>query len=91
MRFTNLDDTNFVALTFAMDGAHEFAIKIDAGCSLSIFGDVLDSGGTGGMKTMFDADVNALDADGGTLADLTSITAEADTGSVDMELYIAMI
>jgi len=91
MRFTNIDDTNFITLTFAMDGTHEFAVKVDAGCSLSLFGDVGDTGTSGGFKTMFDADVNALDTDGGTLADLVSIHAIADTGSVDLEVYMAMI
>ena len=91
MRFTNIDDTNFITLTFAMDGTHEFAVKVDAGCSLSLFGDIGDTGSSGGFKTMFDADVNALDSDSGTLADLVSIHAIANTGSCDMEIYMAMI
>tara|TARA_R100001594_G_scaffold137108_1_gene179912 strand:+ start:55 stop:552 length:498 start_codon:yes stop_codon:yes gene_type:complete len=88
MRFTNIDDTNHIVLTFATENSHEFAIKVDAGCSLSIFGDVIDTGTTGGMKSMFDASASALTV---ALEKLVSITADADTGNCDMEIYIAMI
>ena len=66
----------------------EFAVKIDSGCSLSIFGDIGDTGSTGGFKSMFDAKETALTV---ALDHLKSITALADTASVDLELYIAMI
>jgi hypothetical protein len=88
MRFTNLDDTNHVTLIFATAGSHEFAVKVDAGCSLSIFGDVIDTGASGGFMSMFDANTSALTV---ALDNLGSITAEANTSACDMEIYIALI
>ena len=81
MRFTNLDDTNHVVLTFANADADEFAIKIDKGQSFLVFGDA-----AGGMAAMMDAKDSALSL---SLNNITSITADADTASCDMEIYIA--
>jgi len=89
MRFTNIDDTNHIVLTFATENAHEFCIKVDAGCSLCLFGDVKDTGTSGGMKSMFDANTGAISTVA--LEKLVTVTATADTGSCDMEIYIAMI
>jgi hypothetical protein len=89
MRFTNVDDTNFISLIFETEGDHEFVIKLDAGCSLSIFGDIGDTGSTGGFMSMFDA--NTTDVGTGTLDNLKSIHAISDTAACDMELYVAII
>ena len=81
VRFTNLDDTNHLILTFANENDDEFAIKLDAGRSLFIAGDV-----SGGLADMFDALDSALSL---SLGDFKSITADADTGSCDMEVFVA--
>jgi len=58
MRFTNLDDTNFIALTFKNENDDEFAVKVDAGHSFIYPGD--NSGGV--VDTM-----DAIDGTGLTL------------------------
>ena len=82
MRFSNLDDTNHIVLTFANENDDEVAVKLDAGQSFIWNGD-----NSGGMVDVMDA----IDGTGLSLAlgDLKSITADADTASCDMEIYIA--
>ena len=82
LRFSNLDDTNFITLTFANENDDEFAVKLDKGHSLIVCGDV-----AGGMADMIDA----IDGTGLTysLGDLKSITADADTATCDLEIYVA--
>ena len=82
LRFTNLDDTNFIVLTFANSDDDEFAVKVDAGRSFILAGDV--SGGGAAM-------IDAIDGTGLSLSlgDLKSVTADADTASCDMEIFIA--
>ena len=84
IRFTNLDDTNFIVLTFKNEDDDEFAIKLDAGHSFIYPGD--NSGGV--VDTM-----DAIAATGLTLAlgDLVNVTADADTASCDMEIFIASV
>jgi len=84
IRFTNLDDTNFIALTFKNENDDEFAIKLDAGHSFIYPGD--NSGGV--VDTM-----DAIAATGLTLAlgDLVNVTADADTASCDMEIFVASV
>ena len=84
IRFTNLDDTNFVTLTFKNENDDEFAIKVDAGHSFIFPGD--NSGGV--VDTM-----DAIDGTGLTLSlgDLVNVTADADTGSCDMEIFVASV
>lgn len=84
MRFTNLDDTNFIVLTFKNEDNDEFAVKLDAGHSFIYPGD--NSGGV----------VDTMDAIDGTglslsLGDLVNVTADADTASCDMEIFIASV
>ena len=55
MRFTNLDDTNHVVLTFQNGNDDEFAIKLDKGHSFMVFGDA-----AGGMAGIMDALGSAL-------------------------------
>jgi hypothetical protein len=81
MRFSNLDDTNHLVLTFANGNDDEFAIKLDRGHSFMIVGDA-----AGGMVGMIDASGSALSLD---LDNIKSITADADGASVDLEMYIA--
>ena len=81
MRFTNLDDTNFIVLTFANENDDEAAIKVDAGNSFVVFGD-----NSGGMADVMDAKDSALSL---SLGDMKSITADADTASCDLEIFVA--
>ena len=82
MRFTNLDDTNHITLTFKNEHNDEFAVKLDKGQSFIYNGDI--SGGV--VDTM-----DAIDGTGLTmsLGDLVNVTADADTASCDMEIFVA--
>ena len=82
LRFSNLDDTNHIVLTFANENDDEAAIKLDAGQSF-----VINVDNSGGMVDVLDA----IDGTGLTysLGDLKSVTADADTASCDMEIFIA--
>ena len=84
MRFTNLDDTTHVTLTFKNENDDEFAVKLDAGHSFIYPGD--NSGGV--VDTM-----DAIDGTGLTvsLGDLVNVTADADTASCDMEIFVASV
>jgi len=82
LRISNIDDTNHVVLTFVNENDDEFAVKLDKGHSFMMVGDAV-----GGMADMIDA----IDGTGLSLSlgDLKTITADADTASVDLELYVA--
>ena len=83
MRFSNLDDTNFVTLTFRNQDNDEVAIKVDRGKSLLLMAS------DEGMAAMFNATEDA-DADShANVGSLTNIQAHAQGGSVDIEMYIA--
>jgi hypothetical protein len=82
MRFTNLDDTNHVTLTFKNADDDEFAVKVDKGQSFLVFGDA--AGGMAGMADAIDGTGISL-----SLNSITAVIAIADTASVDMELYVA--
>ena len=83
LRFTNLDDTNHIVLTFANEDDDEVAVKLDKGRSLVLAGDA-----AGGIADMLDMKDSALSL---SLGDLKSITADADTASCDMEIFVAEI
>jgi len=72
-RITNLDDTNFVTLRL-YNGADSFWYKLAAGESLMLMNNEMDAA-TG---TTF-----------GALADITSVLAQADTATCDVE-FIAV-
>ena len=84
LRFTNLDDTNFVTLTFRNQDNDEFAVKVDAGHSFILSGDNVN-----GMSAVFNATQDADAAYSTNFGSLTNIQARADTGSVDVEMFIA--
>ena len=84
MRFTNIDDTNFITLTFRNQDNDEVAIKLDAGKSFILCGD-----NSGGMADIFNATQDADAAADKNLGDLTNIQADANTANVDLEMYIA--
>ena len=85
IRITNVDDTNFVVLTFRSAGNHEFAVKVAKGNSFIYCCET--AGGAGTAATM-DASASALSL---SLANLIDITADADTASVDLEVFVAAV
>ena len=86
MRFTNLDDTNFLTLTFRNQDNDEVAIKLDAGNSFMWFAD-----NSGGMVDVFNATQNADAASDTLLGSITTIQADANTGNCDLEILIASV
>jgi len=86
MRFTNLDDTNFLTLTFTNSDNDEVAIKLDAGNSFMWFAD-----NSGGMVDVFNATENANAGSDTDLEPITTIQADANTGNCDLEVFIASV
>ena len=86
IRFTNKDGTNFITLTFRNQDNDEVAIKLDAGQSF-----VWNADNSGGMVDVFNATQDADAASDTALGDLTSIQADANTGSCDLEMLIASV
>jgi hypothetical protein len=86
MRFTNLDDTNFITLTFRNQDNDEFAMKVDAGNSFMLFAD-----NSGGMVGMFNATQDADANSDVALGSLTNIQADANTGNCDLEMFVASV
>ena len=84
MRFTNLDDTNFVTLTFRNQDNDEVAIKLDAGKSFMWVGD-----NSNGMTAVMNATQDGDAASSTNFGSLTNIQADADTGSCDLEIFVA--
>ena len=81
LRFTNLDDTNHIMLTFKDEDNTEFRVKLDAGQSF-----IYNADNSGGLVDTMKAAATAL---GSGLADLYDVTADADTDSCDLEIFIA--
>ena len=86
MRFTNLDDTNFLTLTFTNSASDEVAIKLDAGNSFIWVAD-----NSGWMVGILNATENADANSDVALGDLRKIQADANTGSCDLEMIIASV
>jgi hypothetical protein len=86
MRFTNLDDTNFITLTFTNEDNDEVAIKVDAGNSF-----IWAADNSGGMVDVFNATSNADAASDTALGDLRTIQADANAGTCDLEVFIASV
>ena len=85
IRITNLDNTNFVGLIFRNENSDEFSVKLDKGQSFIYNGDL--AGGV--VDTMDAVDNSGLTTN--TFGDLVDITADADTASCDLELFVASI
>ena len=82
IRITNKDDTNHCILRF-MDGTdHEFAVLLDFGQSFIYNGDL-----AGGVAGTFDAAAATLSPI--SLEPLTGIKADAATGTIDLEVFVA--
>tara|TARA_R100000781_G_scaffold886_4_gene1505 strand:+ start:5682 stop:6143 length:462 start_codon:yes stop_codon:yes gene_type:complete len=86
IRFTNLDTTNFITLTFRNQDNDEVAIKVDAGQSFILNGD-----NNNGMTAIFNATQDADAASDTAFGSLTNIQADANTGSCDLEMLIASV
>ena len=86
IRFTNQDGTNFITLTFRNQDNDEVAIKLDSGQTF-----VLNADNSGGMVDIFNATQDADAASDTALGDLTNIQADANTGSCDLEMFIASV
>ena len=86
MRFTNLDDTNFITLTFRNQDNDEVAIKLDAGRSF-----IWNADNSAGMVGVLNATQDADAASDTALGSLTNVQADANTGSCDLEMIIASI
>ena len=86
IRFTNLDGTNFVTLTFRNQDNDEVAIKVDAGQTLVLNGDNVN-----GMTAVLNATQDADAASSTNFGSLTNIQADADTGSCNLEVIIASV
>ena len=86
MRFTNLDDTNFITLTFRNQDNDEVAIKLDAAQSLVWAGD-----NDNGMSAVFNATQDADAASDTAFGSLTNIQADANNDSCDLEFFVASV
>jgi len=85
MRFTNLDDANHVVLFFTNESDDEVAIKLDYGQSFIWNGDL-----SGGVVDTMDAN-SAGAASSGQLADITKVSIQADTATVDVQIFVASV
>ena len=81
IRFTNLDDTNHITLTFKDEDNTEFAVLLDKGQTFIYNGDI-----AGGVVDTMHAGGSALTV---SLNDLVNVTALADTAACDMEIFVA--
>jgi hypothetical protein len=86
IRFTNLDDTNFITLTFTNNANDEVAIKLDVGQSFIWNGD-----NANGMSAIFNATQAADAASDTALGSLTTIQADAAASTCDLEMFIASV
>jgi hypothetical protein len=86
VRFTNLDDTNFITLTFRNQDNDEVAIKLDAGQSFVWNGD-----NANGMTAVFNATQDADAASDTAFGSLTNVQADANTSSCDLEIFVASV
>ena len=86
IRFTNLDDTYFITLTFRNQDNDEVAIKLDGGRSF-----IWNADNAGGMVAIFNATQDADAASDTAFGSLTNIQADAETGTCDLEMIIASV
>ena len=88
IRFTNLEASggNFITLTFRNQDNDEVAIKLDASQSFVWNGD-----NSNGMTAVFNATEDADAASDTAFGSLTNIQADANTGSCDLEMFVASV
>ena len=83
LRFTNLDDTNHLFLIFKNEDNDEFIVKLDKGQSFIYNGDL-----AGGDNDTMEA-LTAGTASVSNVGYLLSVSAQADTASCDLEMFVA--
>ena len=83
LRFTNLDDTNHLFLIFKNEDNDEFVVKLDKGQSFIYNGDL-----AGGNNDTMEA-LTASTASVSNVGYLLSVSAQADTASCDLEIFVA--
>ena len=81
IRITNLDDTNYVSLTFRNESNDEFLVVVDYGHSFFYPCD-----NSGGVVDTMDADDDAISSK--TFADLVDITAQSNTATCNVEVFV---
>ena len=83
IRFTNLDDTNHLFLIFKNEDNDEFIVKLDRGQSFIFNGDL-----AGGSNDTMES-LTAGTASVSNVGYLLSVSAQADTDSCDLEVFVA--
>ena len=84
IRITNLHATYFVAITLTNGSNDEFAFKLDAGQSFVLYGD-----NSTGMELIFNATQAADSASHTAFGPLTTIQADAEASTVQIEMFVA--
>lgn len=78
-RITNLDTSNFVAITIQNDSTEEYMVRLDAGESYMLFNSKLDANAAGDSS-----------AAAGNLTDIDNILAQANTAACQLEIFAAL-
>ena len=86
IRFTNLNSTYFVTLTFRNQDNDEVAIKLDAGQTFIWNGD-----NSTGVEDTFNATQDADAASDTAFGSLTNIQADAESSTVQIEMFVASV
>ena len=86
IRFTNLNSTYFVTLTFRNQDNDEVAIKLDAGQTFIWNGD-----NSTGLEDTFNATQDADAASDTAFGSLTNIQADAEASTVQIEMFVASV
>tara|TARA_R110002096_G_scaffold276948_4_gene470960 strand:+ start:1272 stop:1733 length:462 start_codon:yes stop_codon:yes gene_type:complete len=84
IRLTNLHATYFVGLTLRNGSDDEFAFKLDAGQSFMLCGD-----NSTGMELIFNATQAATAGTITAFGPLKDITADAESGTIQIEMFVA--
>ena len=84
IRITNLDDGNHISLTFRNESNDEFLVIVDYGHSF-----LYPCDNSVGVVDTMDADDDAISSK--VLADLVDITAQSDTATCNVEVFIGSV
>ena len=86
IRITNLHATYFVCITLTNGSNDEFAFKLDAGQSFELCGD-----NSTGMELIFNATQAADSGSHTAFGPLTTIQADAESSTVQIEMFVASV
>jgi len=78
-RITNLDTTNYVAITIQNDSTEEYMVKLEAGQSYVLFNSKIDANAAGDASSA-----------AGNLTDIDNILAQANSASCQVEIFAAL-